>query len=358
MIAKNHGDGKPFFVYLAYQNNHFPLQAPAKYLKDNEGKYLEGWDKVREERLANQKKLGIMPTSAELSPRSPKVKAWDELNSTEKSYEAKKMQVFGADGQAMDVSIGKVLDYLKKIGEYDNTLIVFTTDNGGESERAEELNLTPDIKANVQRYLASLNMSEANLGNWDTFVTYGPGWAQVSNTPFSGFKGTLSEGGIRVPLLMKVPADSNHGYKDPLVTGLDLVPTFFAYANATYPGTLNGIKLEPLNGKSMLPIIEQKADKIHGDNETLPIEYFGAEAVIKGKWKAINLPRELGGNGQWSLYDLSKDPQERTDLAKTQPKLIKELITAYNEFSNKTNIIPPDFAVLGLSIPDKTAIDG
>jgi arylsulfatase len=143
-----------------------------------------------------------------------------------------------------------------------------------------------------------------------------------------------------------------------LVTGLDLVPTFFAYANATYPNTLNGTKLEPLNGKSMLPIIEQKVDKIHGDNETLPIEYFGAEAVIKGNWKAINLPRELGGNGQWSLYDLSKDPQERTDLSKTQPELIKELITAYNEFANKTNIIPPDFAVLGLSIPDKTAIDG
>jgi arylsulfatase A-like enzyme len=157
---------------------------------------------------------------------------------------------------------------------------------------------------------------------------------------------------------MKVPGNATHEYKKTLLTGLDLVPTFLDCANATYPDTLKGIKLEPLNGKSILPLLEQKVDKIHGDNETIPIEYFGAEAVIKGNWKAIDLPKELGGNGQWCLYDLGVDPQERKDLSKEQPALLKELTTAYDQFASQTHIILPDFAVLGLSIPDKTAMDG
>ena len=358
MIAKNYGDGKPFFGYLAFQANHFPLQAPANFIKENDGRYDAGFDKVREQRLENQKKLGIMPSSAELSPRVKEVKAWNKLNSTEKSYESKKMEVYAAEAQAMDYNIGKVLDYLKKIGEYDNTIIIFTADNGGEAQTAEDLKLSPEITLATQKYLSTLNQSEANLGNWNSFVTYGPGWAQVSNTPFNGFKGSLLEGGIREPLIMKIPGQSTHEYKNTLLTGLDLVPTFLAYANATYPDTLKGIKLEPLDGKSMVPLLEQKVDEIHGDNETLPLEYFGAEAVIKGNWKAINLPKELGGNGNWSLYDLSVDPQESKDLSNEQPALMKELTTAYDQFASQTNIIPPDFAVLGFTIPDKTSIDG
>ena len=139
MISKNHADGKPFFGYLAFQATHFPLQAPAKYIKENEGRYDAGWDKIREQRLENQKKLGIISEGAGLSPRANNVKTWDELPANVKSNESKKMAVFAATAQAMDYNIGRVLDYLKKIGQDDNTWIVFTTDNGGESERVEDL---------------------------------------------------------------------------------------------------------------------------------------------------------------------------------------------------------------------------
>ena len=135
MIAKNHGDNKPFFGYLAFQANHFPLGAPNNYLSANEGRYDMGWDKLREQRLDNQKNLGLIAESAELSPRAAEVKPWDQLTAAEMSNESKKMEVYAATAQAMDYNIGKVLDYLKKIGEYDNTLIIFVSDNGGEPAR-------------------------------------------------------------------------------------------------------------------------------------------------------------------------------------------------------------------------------
>ena len=360
MIAKNHGDNKPFFGYLAFQANHFPLGAPANYLSANEGRYDMGWDKLREQRLDNQKNLGLIAESAELSPRAAEVKPWDQLTAAEMSNESKKMEVYAATAQAMDYNIGKVLDYLKKIGEYDNTLIIFASDNGGESQEVEDLKLTPDITSDVQKYLLTLNNTEANMGNWNSLVSYGPGWAQVSNTPFKGFKGQLTEGGIRVPFMMKLPSSNQtHEIVNDFATGDDLVPTFLDYANATYPDTYKGNKIEPLAGKSMLPFLEQNnLANLHPDNETIPLEYLGQEAVYKGNWKAINLPKELGGDNQWHLYDISIDPQESNDLSKEQPALTKELITAYDQYANQSHIIPPDYAYLGLSVPDETAVEG
>ena len=358
MISKNHADGKPFFGYLAFQSTHMPLQAPAKYIKENEGRYDAGWDKIREQRLENQKKLVIIPNTTELSLRVGNVKAWDELPANVKANESKKMAVFAADAQAMDYNIGRVLDYLKKIGEYDNTLILFTADNGANPSRVEDLHLRRDIAIQAKAVMESYNTTEPNLGNWNSFVTYGPGWAQVSNTPFKGFKGQLSEGGIRVPLVMKTPGNSTHEIVRALAFGYDLVPTFLDYANATYPKTFKGINLEQLAGKSLLPIIEKKTEKVRPENETIPLEYFGVQTVYKGNLKAINLPRELGGDNQWHLYDLSIDPQESKDLAKAQPAVLQGLIAAYSQFANQTHVIPPNFAELGLGISDTTSFEG
>ena len=224
----------------------------------------------------------------------------------------------------------------------------------------DKLNLTPDIRSDAQKYLLTLNNTEANMGNWNSLVSYGPGWAQVSNTPLKGFKGQLTEGGIRVPFMMKLPSNNQtHEIVNDFATGDDLVPMFLDYANATYPDTYKGNKIEPLAGKSMLPFLEQNnLANLHPDNETIPLEYLGVEAVYKGNWKAINLPKELGGDNQWHLYDISIDPQESNDLSKEQPALTKELITAYDQYANQSQIIPPDFAYLGLSVPDEIAFEG
>ena len=156
------------------------------------------------------------------------------------------------------------------------------------------------------------------MGNWNSLVTYGPGWAQVSNTPFKGFKGELTEAGIQVPFIAKLPGSNpTHEVVNAFATGYDLVPTFLDYANATYPDNYKGNKIEPLAGKSILPFLEQNnLANLHPENETIPLEYFGVEAVYKGNWKAINLPKEFGGDNQWHLYDISIDPQESNDLSK------------------------------------------
>lgn len=359
MVAKNHVDNKPFFGYLSFQANHWPLGAPANYLSANKGRYDMGWDKLREQRLDNQKKLGVITDSAELSPRGAGVKPWNQLTAAEMSNDSKKMEVYAADAQAMDYNIGKVLNYLKKIGEYNNTLIMFTSDNGGEAQQVENLKGTPAIRSAFQKYISSLNTTEPNMGNWNSFVGYGPGWAQLSNTPFRGYKADLTEGGIRVPFIMKLPGSNpTHGIVNGFATGYDLVPTFLDYAKATYPDTYKGNKIEPLAGKSMLPFLEQKnLANLHPENETIPLEYLGVKAVYKGNWKAINLPKAFGGDNQWHLYDISIDPQESTDLSKEQPALIKDMITAYDQYANQTHIIPPDYAFLGLSAPGEIDFD-
>jgi arylsulfatase A-like enzyme len=355
MVAKNHVDNKPFFDYLSFQANHWPLGAPANYLSANKGRYDMGWDKLREQRLDNQKKLGVITDSAELSPRGAGVKPWNQLTAAEMSNDSKKMEVYAADAQAMDYNIGKVLNYLKKIGEYNNTLIMFTSDNGGEAQQVENLKGTPAIRSAFQKYISTLNTTEPNMGNWNSFVGYGPGWAQLSNTPFRGYKADLTEGGIRVPFIMKLPGSNpTHGIVNGFATGYDLVPTFLDYAKATYPDTYKGNKIEPLAGKSMLPFLEQKnLANLHPENETIPLAYLGVKAVYKGNWKAINLPKAFGGDNQWHLYDISIDPQESTDLSKEQPAVIKDMITAYDQYANQTHIIPPDYAFLGLSAPDE-----
>ena len=214
MVDKNSNDGKPFYAYLAFQSTHWPLQAPSEYIKANEGKYGMGWDQLRQERLDNQKKLGIFNDTIELGPSWEKgsnaVGQWNDLSAEEKSYESKKMEVYAAMSQAMDHNIGKVLDHLKKIGAYDNTLIIFISDNGAEAQKMDDLKIKEEISKEANQFIITRNNSKSNLGNPDSFISYGPAWAQASNTPFKAFKGSLTEGGIRVPFMLKTPGDTEY----------------------------------------------------------------------------------------------------------------------------------------------------
>ena len=348
MIDKNSNNTKPFYAYLAFQATHWPLHAPSEYIEANDGRYDMGWDQLREQRLENQKKMGIFNDTIELGPSWEKgwaaVEKWDNLSSDQKSYESKKMEVYAAMAQAMDHNIGKVIDHLKKIGEYNNTLIIFTTDNGGESEKSDDLKIREDIVKEANQFIATQNNSESNLGNANSFISYGPGWAQASNTPFKAFKGFLSEGGIRVPFIVKTPGDSEYDLQNSMTFVSDVVPTLLDYASATYPDTGNkGIQLEPLAGKSIKPILEDEIDKIYQDNEFVPLEYFGNKAVFNGYWKALNLGIPFGGDNTWHLYDLNNDPSETTDLSSEQHDLLNKMVSSYNEFANQTGIIEPDF---------------
>lgn len=364
MIDKNSNDDKPFYAYLSFQATHWPLHAPAEYIEANDGRYDMGWDQLRDLRLENQKKLGIFNQSTELGPSweggggEAAVTSWDELSEGEKDYESKKMEVYAAMAQAMDHNIGKVIDHLKKIGKYNNTLIIFTSDNGGTGKDPEKLHVREDILKEADEFLATQNNSESNLGNANSFISYGPGWAQASNTPFKAFKGMLTEGGIRVPFIVKTPGDSEYKIQDSLIFVSDVVPTILEYAGSTYPQTGNdGNQLEPLAGKSIMPILKGQTDIIYQDDKFVPLEYLGNEAVFNGNWKALNLSPSFGGDDKWHLYDLKNDPAEANDLSLEQPELLNKMVAAYNEFANQTEIIPPDFNAT-ISVSDEISATG
>ncbi|HSA72788.1 MAG TPA: arylsulfatase [Nitrososphaeraceae archaeon] len=346
MIKTNKEDGKPFFAYLAYNANHFPLQSSQELIKKNDARYDMGWDEVREQRLENMKKLGIVSQNVTLSPRESGVPAWDELNATEKAYESKKMEVYAAMAEEMDIQIGKLFDYLKQTGQYDNTMIIFTTDNGPEGTAIEkETAGTPEFEAEVKGIQATNNNSEANLGNPNSYFGYGPGWAQVSATPLFGFKYLLHEAGTRVPLLIKVPDGSEHKKVDSLIMAGDLVPTIMDIAGVSTPDTFNGKQLEKPAGKSITLL--QTSRKIHNDTEMIPVEFFGSKAVYNGNLKGINIQEPIG-DGKWHLYDIVKDPTEAKDLATEMPELLNQMAAVYDTYANETRVIPPDFVAFQL----------
>src|SRR5919202_1716007 len=196
-INQNCGDGKPFFVYAAFTAPHEPLQAPQEYIQRFLGKYDMAWDRVRQERFERMKKLGIIPSNLEFPPRWPSVPAWDSLTSEQQRYESKKMALYAAMVANLDDNIGRLLDHLKKIGEYDNTIFIFLSDNGAEGNtRLESKRYKTWLKKE------GIDNSYENIGSANSFVGYGRTWAEVGTTPFMWYKGRVSEGGVRVPAII------------------------------------------------------------------------------------------------------------------------------------------------------------
>ena len=199
-IDKNKADHKPFFIYASYTSPHDPLQAPEEYIKKYKGKFNMGWDSLRTLRLSNLKALGIVPK--ELKSFAPSgIPKWETLNARQKEEYARDMEVYAAMVDYLDMSIGRIIDYLKQQGMYDNTMILFMSDNGANGVMATTYPGNADGK-----YLGSFNNSLENRGLPNSFVEMGPGWAQASSSPFRLFKSFTSEGGIKAPLIIKMPA--------------------------------------------------------------------------------------------------------------------------------------------------------
>jgi arylsulfatase len=198
-ISQNKKDGKPFFAYLSYTAPHDPLHAPKAYIDKYKGKYDEGWDVLRAKRLQRLKDLGIVNKDANPFPRLPSVKAWDQMSLEERREAARDMEVYAAMIDYMDEQIKRVFDYLKEIGEYENTLIVFFSDNGANGAPRTA------YPGQTEEFLSSFDNSMDNRGLKNSFIEPGSGWAQVSMVPSRMFKAFTSEGGIKSPLLVKLP---------------------------------------------------------------------------------------------------------------------------------------------------------
>jgi arylsulfatase len=342
-VEENKDDGKPFFGYLSFQAVHSPFAVPDDWLDKYKGVYDKGYEALRTERLARMKELGIVGKDVQLTPRLPKIPAWDSLTPEQQKLSARKMEIYAAMLANMDFHIGRVLDRLKELGKLDNTVVVFISDNGPEPTELSQLVetvFTPEAK---QWFLKNFDQRPENWGKKGSAVDYGVAWAQAGATPFRGFKTLVTEGGTRLPLIIAGPGVKHSGDMVPaLLHATDLVPTFLELAGAEHPSKQAGSKLAPLTGKSLVPLLSGAAESVRTEKDWIGEELFGNRYIRQGDWKLLNLRKGAGGTGEWQLFNVKDDVGETKDLSKQEPARRKAMIALWEKYSKTNGVVLTD----------------
>ncbi len=329
---------KPWFAFLGYTAPHWPLQAPEDYIDKYEGRYDEGYEVLREQRIAAGKELGVIPQEAEMYPRYEVVPAWDELSEEEKAVASREMELYSAMVDGVDQNVGRLIDHLKATGEYENTLIVFISDNGAEGS---------------QRDFGGTGWDNSleNMGRMHSYIYYGERWAQAGVGVGRYHKSYSSEGGTHGPAFIHYPELTKTGQmSDEFISVVDFAPTFLELAGATDLTTgSNGTPLQELQGYSLLPFLLGDDTQVRPDDFTFGWEIFGHRAIRKGDWKLLWLtstPAEwLQGTPEradhWGLYDISVDPGEMNDLSASEPEIVADLLIAWDQYVADNGIVLP-----------------
>ena len=329
------GGEKPFFLYVAYTAPHWPLQAPEADIAKYRKRYLAGWDAIRTNRYQRQIGLGIIDKRWPLTPRDPRVRAWDEVN--DKNWEANRMATYAAMVEHLDRGVGKILDRLKAKGIYENTLVIFLSDNGACDEVLEPGWYDLPSRTRDGRTIKVGNGDHAVLaGPEDVWQSYGVPWANVSDTPFRLYKHFTHEGGIATPFIARWPTRiKNPGATlRPVGHVTDVMATCLEVAGASHSATNQGQATTPLEGKSLLPVFLGQ----HHERPT-PIfwEHEGNRAVRLGRWKLV--ARHQQG---WELYDVESDRTELKNLAATNSEKVKAMSAMYDAWARRCNVVPPE----------------
>ncbi|UCS91713.1 arylsulfatase [Echinicola marina] len=320
--AQAEDEDKPFFLYLAYNAPHWPLQAPAEDVEKYRGKYMQGWGKLREERYARMKAMGLIDPEWELTAQD--ARSWKSLDPAKKDEMDHRMAIYAAMVDRMDQNIGRLVDYLEKRGELDNTMIVFLNDNGACAE-VDELGSGP---------ASQLGTKEGYL------LSYGRAWANASNTPYREYKHWLHEGGMATPFIVHWPAGiarSENNKVRQYAYLPDIMATFSALAGAEYPQAFQGNAVAPLQGKSLLSTLNETTKPVH--EEAIFFEHEGKKAVREGKYKLVskwNKNREYN----WELYDMEVDRTETNDLAKSMPEKVDRLSKLWLAWADEMGVKP------------------
>ena len=308
---------KPFFLYMAYNAPHFPLMAPAEEIAKFRGRYKIGWDKLREQRHAKQKELGLVDKAWPLSPRPDEVSAWEKLTPEQQDHFDHIMAIYAAVVSHMDAAVGRFVAALKQQGVLDNTLIFFLSDNGANAESGPNGRLAGNPP-----------------GSADSNVFEGQSWATLSNTPLRRYKHFNHEGGIATPLIAHWPARIKAAGELRQQPGhlVDLMATCVDVSGATYPAEFKGKTIQSMEGRSLAPAFDNKPI----EREALYWEHEGNAAIRVGDWKLVR----LGRNGPWELYNLKADRTEQRNLVAEQPERAKELAAKWDAWARRANVIP------------------
>lgn len=341
-------DATPFFVYAAYTSPHWPLHALPEDMARYRGRYRAGWDALRTERHARLKELGIVSDSWEITPRDANSPDWNDLSPDRQDWEDARMAAYAAQVEAMDRSVGRIVDSLRRTGQLENTLILFLSDNGGCAEFLKEDGTHGSAAPLTRdgRPITVGNRPGLVPGPADTYMSYDLPWANASNTPFRLYKHWVHEGGIATPLIAHWPAALGHQSSGVAEAGggisaaaghlIDIMPTIMDATGVSYPSERGGVALPPLEGESLLPAV--RGDLAWRRSKTIFWEHEGNCAVRSpgdNRWKLV---RKFPG--EWELYDMHADRTELHDLTATEPDRTHEMTTQWEEWAARCNVLP------------------
>ena len=301
-------DGNPFLAYLSLTAPHDPLH---------------------------------MPEDTQLSRRIPAIPEWDSLSREQKQHQSRRMELYAGMVENLDHHLGRLFNHLKNGQIYDNTLIIFFSDNGAA---ATEVHQYPDTsKEWVERN--SDNRFE-NMGRRGSRISVGPAWALASNTPLSYFKGTQYEGGIRVPFIVSGPGVARSGQIQPaFMHVMDIAPTLLELAGLSHPAVYKGRDVLPIRGKSLVSFLAAKTAVVRNADDVVGWELFGRRAFRQGIWKATWQDSPLGTN-DWQLFNLATDISERNDLAGTHKEKLNDLIQGWEEYRDEVGVVLPTVSII------------
>lgn len=318
-LGEARAEKKPFFLYLPLVAPHFPIMAPSEDVARFKGKYLSGWDQLRRERFERQKRMGLFSENTKLPAPLANTYDWDKLSDADKDRFDTIMAVYAASITRVDRAVGTLVERLRDMGELDNTLILFMSDNGGNAESGPDGRLLGEAPGSAQsRVFAGMN------------------WATLQNTPFSYFKHYTEEGGIATPLIAHWPRGIDRKLNGEMVTApghlVDIMPTLVDVSGATYPAQYHGKPIVPMQGRSMVPAFSGKPlDR----NRPIFWEHEGNRAVRDGKWKLVARFEQ-----PWQLFDMDADRTELNDLAQRQPDRVQKMAKQWEDWAEASSVDP------------------
>ena len=330
-------DDKPFFAYLPFMAVHMPVQAPQEYIDRYMKTYDAGWDELRQSRMARAAELGI------IAPNTPMVRmkttqSWDDLSEQQRRYQAKRMAVYAGMIEAMDFHIGRLVAFLKKTGQYDNTIFIFTSDNGSEASGPDD----PEaFRQRLLRERLGYSVEYETLGLKGSFSTISPSFASAAASPLAFYKFYTGEGGMRVPLIISGNPVASKKQKTPAFAwATDITPTILSLAGVAKPTErYAGKPVQPITGRDLTPLIAGQKDRVYGPDGAVGYELTDHGVLFQGDYKlVVNQPPV--GDGQWRLFNIVTDPGETVDLSGTEPQRFQRMLSSYQQYRHDNKVMP------------------
>lgn len=336
-IDSNVADERPFFAYLPFQAVHIPVQAPQRFIDPYLDVYEEGWSVLRKQRRDRAIALGVVPAEIDMV-EMPTTEDWQALEPDRKRYEAKRMAVYAGMVEAMDYHIGRLMDYLAAQDQLENTIVIFSSDNGAEASGPADPN---NFITRRQMSALGYNADYDSLGLKGSYSTISPSFASAAASPLAYYKFYAGEGGMRVPLIVSGDPMPRQGViTDAFSFVTDITPTILAFAGVDAPaGRYAGKPIEPMIGRDLSPVLTGEAQRVYSATDSVGYELAGNAALFQGDYKIVSNRSPLG-DGEWHLFNIKTDPGETKDLSAEEPERLQRMLSAYEQYVRDNKVIP------------------